>query len=474
MRNNGWKWILVLILAAGMLALAIGSATAGYNDVTVCTDGDGAAVYTSSSGSKKAGILYNGYSTEISLNDVNGRYDCILTADYSVWVNKEKAEKKLPDYSDFESHEAWLAAVPCGIWLAEIAEDNTPVYTTPKNRTILARHIKGTLVKVCGEFGDDYYIEGVTAGFVAKNALQKVRDLAYSQVHLSGYTDEELPKVTVYASETEPAFRTSSAIGTTEEPYGITPFTRNWEVEVMRDLGDWVQTTYGDEFIEKRFLDPDGDHSYPTARVKTDGVTDRLIVHNNSLKLVSGVQVHVVTRTDEWALIFLTAPDGKYNTSGRVKVQYLSIDENEKIRDGSIQVRLTKDLKGDSNNHSFGDSERRKGDVLPAGTLLKVIGVYSSGSSDADQEDRYLCETEDGRHIEVWSGGCLEPLSDSGVYAAARQSVRMRTEPSPDAKVLYQVKAKTKVEVLLRGEIWTMVKYKDQVGYMMSRYLSFP
>ena len=50
----------------------------------------------------------------------------------------------------------------------------------------------------------------------------------------------------------------------------------------------------------------------------------------------------------------------------------------------------------------------------------------------------------------------------------------MRTAPNPDAEVLHQVKAKAKVEVLLRGEIWSIVKYKDEIGYMMSRYLSFP
>ena len=44
-----------------------------------------------------------------------------------------------------------------------------------------------------------------------------------------------------------------------------------------------------DAFLEKRFLDPEGDHSHPAARVKTDGKLDRLIVHDNAVKLVSGV-----------------------------------------------------------------------------------------------------------------------------------------------------------------------------------------
>ena len=67
-----------------------------------------------------------------------------------------------------------------------------------------------------------------------------------------------------------------------------------------------------------------------------------------------------------------------------------------------------------------------------------------------------------------------EPLQESGIQASVRSAVRMRKAPNPDAEVLHQVKAKNKVEVLLRGEIWTLVKYKGETGYMMSRYLSFP
>ena len=111
---------------------------------------------------------------------------------------------------------------------------------------------------------------------------------------------------------------------------------------------------------------------------------------------------------------------------------------------------------------------------LPAGTLLTVIGVYEAGSSKADQTDRFLCETEDGRYIEVENNNALEPVSSSGLTAAVRSAVRMRTAPGDDTEVIRQLKAKTKVEVLLRGEVWTLVKYKDETGYVMSRYLSFP
>ena len=69
----------------------------------------------------------------------------------------------------------------------------------------------------------------------------------------------------------------------------------------------------------------------------------------------------------------------------------------------------------------------------------------------------------------------MEPVkTETDIYAKTRSAVRLRKSPDEDGAVLHEVKAKTKVEVLLRGEIWTIVKYKDEIGYMMSRYLSFP
>ena len=197
-------------------------------------------------------------------------------------------------------------------------------------------------------------------------------------------------------------------------------------------------------------------------------------MHDNAVKLVSGVPVQVISRTKEWAVIFLTGPNGGMYETGRVKPEYLSFDGNEQIRDGSTKVRLTKELQGDESMLYFAETKRKPGGTIPAGTMLKVKGVYSSGSSESDQSDRFMCETEDGKYIEVDGGEFLEPLESTGLMATARQAVRMREKPNPDSKVLHQVKVKTKVEVLLRGEIWTMVKYRDEVGYMMSRYLSFP
>jgi len=79
-----------------LLSLVCTNALAGSDFVIVAAEGDGATVYTSSSGSKKAGILYNGFSEHIALEPTNGRYECWLTSDYTVWIDVKKAEALLP------------------------------------------------------------------------------------------------------------------------------------------------------------------------------------------------------------------------------------------------------------------------------------------------------------------------------------------------------------------------------------------
>lgn len=463
-------------LLAGVFMLPAVPAFAGYNEVVVATDGNGVTVYTGSSGSKKAGILYNGYKSEIPLEPTNGRYDCFLTKDFTVWLNLDKATNREP--SGHHGSDEWEAKMPCNIFLAEIVNDNTPVYTSPANKKSTALHAAGTLCVVCGEFGGDYYLRGPLDGFVRKESIRKISDMTYAQAHSQTYIWDNPETCTIYASVANPVYTAASATGYSDDfHYG--GYTKNVQAVVLKDLGGWVQLTQG-RFVEKRFLDPEGDHSYPVAYVKTDGILGRLNVRSSAstdamseVKLCSGVQVHIVSRTEKWAVIFVSAPNGGVSYTGCVMAEFLDFSGGNSVRDGSTQVRLTKDLPGDREMVHF--YENAKGNVLPAGTLLKVIGVYDhQGNSRSNQADVFLCETEDGRYIRVESTGVLEPVQESGLQAAARSAVKMREAPNPDAKVLYQVKAKNKVDVLLRGEIWTLVKYKGKTGYMMSRYLSFP
>jgi len=463
----------VWLLLFGLLLWA-GTASAGWNDFTVSTEGKGIAVYSSSSGSTKVGILYNGYHNGLSLEETNGRYECDLTVDYSVWVNQERAESLKPQWTakmENDEYEAlvdsWEKNRPCNMFMAEIVKDDTPVYSSPRHKHVTVRHKKGTLLLVCGEFGDDYYVDERAEGFVSKDAVRKVSDLKADQIH-NAYEDDSLPVQTLYASETEPVYLVASA-GVYGDDSKVFRYTANENVRVLRDLGDWVQLT-GGGFVEKRFLDPDGAHSYPTAWVKCDGKLDRLNLrryantdYTAEVKLCSGVPVHVITQTEKWAVVFVTGPNGGYNETGCVMKEYLSFDGKDVKNNGTTQVRLKED-------HVY-----KRENVIPAGTLLTVIGVFPSSSSHSDSTEHYLCETEDGRYIDIWGSGILEPVNtETGIFAKVSSAVRMRTEPDPEAEVLHQVKAKTKVEVLLRGEIWTIVKYKDKIGYMMSRYLSFP
>lgn len=472
-RRMVWPWIFVLLLCAQLLPA--GSAFAGYNELIVATDGDGITVYTSSSGSKKAGILYNGYTSELSLDDTHGRFSCLLTLDYTVWLNLEKAENRMPSRMKDEENSAWMERFPCNIFLAEIAEDYTPVYTSPQHKHITEKHMQGTLCVVYGEFGSDYYLEGPVSGFVARDAVRKIADMNYNQAHSQTYIWDEPETRMLYASEDCPVYPATSASGYSDVVQ-YRNYTSDREVTVLRDLGDWVQLT-GSQFVEKRFLDPEGDHTYPVEYVKTDGVLDRLNVRwrastdaNVDIKLCSGVPVHVISRTEEWAVVYVAGPNGGVKYAGCAMAKYL--EPSEDVRSGATQVRLVRDVYGNREMTLFRESG--KGDVLPAGTLLSVIGVEPQGSSNANQEDRLLCETEDGRYITILNSGILEPVSDSGIMAAARSALRMRKAPDPKAETICQVKAKTKVEVLLRGEIWSVVKYKGETGYMMSRYLSFP
>ena len=241
----------VWLLLFGLLLWA-GTASAGSNPLHVAVKkGNGIFVYTSASGSAKAGILYNGYDNELSLEKTKGRFECLLTDQYSVWVDLKKTplipEPEWHDGMDNEKwnvdYDEWEKNLPCNIFLAEIIDDDTPVYTTPQNKHVSVRHAKGTLVRVCGEFENDYLVEAYSSSFVSKKAVRKISDLTTEQRYLP-YIYDNLPVQTVYASETEPVYFTTSANGYNEQSTYYA-YTENTEEKILRDLGDWVQLDYG-------------------------------------------------------------------------------------------------------------------------------------------------------------------------------------------------------------------------------------
>lgn len=451
--------MVVLIL---LLTLGTAPALAGENSLLVATSDQGATVYTKTSGGQKAGILYNGFQCSLSLEEENGLYDAWLTSYFTGYVNQDKAMANLPDGSWSMKREE-RAALPCGAWLAEICQPDAPFYGRPGEKKRLGTHAVGTRVIVWGEFGKDYYVSmsGGMSGwptqsyFMSAGSLRKVRDLpalgdaaqatqaiAQGTVHTGGRKIRTAPTATRICSEDWGRMYGDGA-----------------KVEILTYLGDWAQLTNG-TFLETRFLAPEGDHSPSNlAAVKTDGVLNRLNVRSESdvesrsvAKLCSGVRVEVISQTEEWANIFLTGPAGGEIITGSVKKEFLAFGaDTDQVEDGRVSARMD-------------------------GETLTLIGVRDGFDiQENDWGDCFLALTEGGELKWVKNtGGVLEPLTTFGLFAKTTDSVRLREAPSTESKVLRTLNRGAKVEVLLRGEGWTLVRRDTQTGYVMSRYLRFP
>lgn len=130
--------------------------------------------------------------------------------------------------------------------------------------------------------------------------------------------------------------------------------------------------------------------------------------------------------------------------------------------------------------------------LLAMATLLLAYFPSSMANGEADETDAVtafvhtdsyfdrlnirLTPSDKGEHF--W----LRSMEEFGLEVTCRQgymgktsaSVRMRRGPDRESKALKTLDAGAKVEILLRGEGWTMVNYRGQIGYIMSRYLIFP
>ena len=476
------KRFLWILLTAALLTAPFSGAQAGWYPLTVATEGRGIAVYTASNGSQQAGLLYNGFNSSLSLSPTNGLYSCNLTTEYTVWLNDSKAMKALPKGWDLGSinDEALEARMPCGLFLAEVVKQDAPLYTTPGHKHQSARHAPGTLMLVCGEFGDDYYVtlDGWSlSGFTPKSALKKVKDLTYAQATSDAWGVDGASVRTVYTGGGV-ILRSGSATGYSDD-------CSDWrlrdgdQVTVLKMAGGWAQLV-GGGFIEARFLDPLGDHSRVYATVISDKALDRLNVRSYAskdasvvCKLCAGAKVQVANHTDEWASVFVTGKTGGVLYTGAVMMQFLDFG-GDSGKNGCTRVRTRYDLGAGNGGDWYRMSWQKTDGVLPAGTELTVIGVEGRYNADSDDPDRFLCLTADGRLITLLDDGVLDVISSFGLQAKASSSVRMRSAPSTSAGVEATLAQGTKVEVLLRGEGWTMVQYKGQTGYIMSRYLNFP
>ena len=470
---------LLLILCLIMMLFA-SAAHAGYNDVCVAADGEGIAVYTSSSGSKKAGVLYNGYQADLSLESTNDLYSCWLTRDVTVWLDQDKAEKNIPrDSHGWRDLRAWENVTDVHasyVFLAKVTQEDAPLYTSTNHKTLTAKHAPGTLLRVCGEFGDDYFVDMYAySGFIPKSAVEFYRGLTVREMGPSSSLGLEATTCTVYTDGTELALGYSATGYCDETP---TYVKDGDQVKVLQELGDWAQLS-NHAFIETRFLDPDGDHSIRYATVRTSGVLNRLNVRSTpdedgyvSAKLCSGAKVQVPCRTDEWAAVFFNGESGGERIYGSVMTDYLVFDDTP-VENGTVRVRLSRLVYGGNRGNQY--RATCTGGSLPAGTELTVIGVEGNFDADMGDSDQFFCLTDEGRLVVIWDQeGVLEPVDPFDITVKVRSNVRFREKPDQNSRAMRTLSAGTKVKVLLRGEGWTMIEYKGQTGYVMSRYLNFP
>ena len=461
---------LIIFCLLTLLAIGLASvASAGEYWMIVATDGEGIAVYGSSGGGRQVGTLYNGYQNHLSLEPTNGRYSCGLTKDTTVWLNDEKAMKRLPDNVYGASSEG-ADQVPCSCFLAEVTEDGAGLYTGTGHKHLLAKHKAGTLLLVCGSFGKDYFVKGGGAGFMAKSALQKVKDLTFVEAWDACYGMTDLPTATVYV-ESGRLKLASSATGYSEVDDGM-DIKHGGQVVILRDLGDWAQVAKVYEgrigsggFIEKRYLDPEGDHSVPTAVVKTSHPLNRLNVRYTAdkdawseIKLCAGVRVQVVSRGKDWTEIAIYAQKGNRSFIGFVMTEYLAFGADaDKVEDACVRVRLTRQWPENPKYYQYGP--------YPAGTEATVFAVASG------DRNIFTLQMDDGVFIDVTDDSTeplLEPVNPTAWNAKSSKSLTLRSGPNSDSKKLGTVKSGAKVEVLLRGEKWALVRYKDQTGYVLS------
>ncbi|MBR6028307.1 MAG: SH3 domain-containing protein [Clostridia bacterium] len=452
----------LILLLTGLAAAAL----AGENILVVATDLEGTPAYASASGGKQAGILYNGFRMSIALESKQGRYACALTKDTTVWVNQKKAMK----YSDVIVGDT--TDMPCSCYLAEVTVDGAKLWSTTRHQYALAEHRKGTLVLVCGAFGKDFYVTRAGHGFMSGSVLRKVRDLTFDQAqdHVFGLLDD-LEAATVYLDQPSLSL-SASATGISEESM-FTSVKNGGKVLILRDLGDWVQVAvaevydhYGPQyggFIEKRYLDPEGDHSPLTAVVKTDHPLNRLNVRQESdkdswslIKLCSGARVQVISSANGWTEIEMYAEAGRWKQHGYVKSAYLAFGaEAESVPDACVRVRLRRDYK-----------DKYSDEAWAAGTEGRLIGV--------EEPNRFVIRLDSGEVVslsEEETEPLLEPIDPPLWEARTTKQASLRKGPSADTKKIRTLKSGVTVTVLLRGEKWALVRVNGEEGYVLSNVL---
>lgn len=453
-------FITILLATIGLLSCA----TAGEAFCTVATNSKGVSVYDSTTSFKSIGILYNGFDFAYYPRLENNRCYPYITSHYSAYVNPNEAEAKLPEGFDCMSSKCkdLYPQIPCNAFLAEVCSDLAGLYETPKDKEAVRELPKGVKTIVWGEFGKRYLIEefGIS-GFVDMDCLKKIKDVTYQEVreyYVHRKYTEDMEQAQIYVDQ-----------GLVESA-GIYMKPGETVTVIARLDNSLVQLDNG-AIVEDRFIDPQGDHS-PIAKVRiirTEKAADRVKINdeygNTIVKLCMGMQVEVYEQAmDHKVRVRIAGPNGGEEYRGIIDEKYLfpegTDSESHKAFTG---VKLTEDT-----------NIRESAQQVPfaADTPFTVVGCFEANY--AGDPDKLLLLTEDGKLVSfINKNGILVPTETLGIRAKVTSKLNMRSLPDKESKCLRTLSKGSTVEVLLRGESWTIIRYKDQTGYVMSRYLKF-
>ncbi len=458
----------IVLLFLFMLSTAFAG---DYLYMIVATEGEGIPVYNSPESKKQIGVLYNGYEDVLSLKPARKRHSCSLTEDAEVWLDMEKSMENISDEA-VEYPKQYKDQIPSNCFLAEVVADRAKVYSNIAHKHVLAEHSRGTLVMVYGSFGSDYYIWCCGRGFIPKSDVQKVKDLTFFETHCGNYGYTDLQTAEVYAGNNH-IFLSYSTTGISEEK-SMKAFKSGNSLTVLRDLGAWAQVVITDEykstpmngFVEKRFLDSEGDHSVQTAVVKTEHPLNRLIVREKPdrnayyiVKLCSGMRVQVLSSANGWTWICWENDKaeqlGVYDF-GFVMSKYLVTGAaEEQVENACTRVRFCRDLINKSKSEV----------VLPAGQEATVIGVIA----DYDKANTFILRLDDGQTYYVEDNQpepLLEPVDAQTYKAKTTKRTAFYTGPSSKSEKIRTLNSGAAIEVLLRGEQWALIRYKGETGYI--------
>lgn len=160
------------------------------------------------------------------------------------------------------------------------------------------------------------------------------------------------------------------------------------------------------------------------------------------------------------AFLFILKHDGKepekYRNDGIGNADHIGICTGDRGK-GAIHSSYTKDCVCESEFHG---KTIKNGGWNMVGLWDQVIFDYAGGGASPS-----LPAEPAPLPAEIAVVG--------NVPAGNRQEVNLRAKPAKTARLLERVPCGDAVEVLNRADDWSKIKWRDYVGYMMTKYLVF-